>query len=280
MQAIHPANDEQRKLWNSSGAQAWIELQELIDQVFKPFVDLLLEVTATGSVRRVLDVGCGTGGTTLAVARRLGREGCCVGIDISEPLIAAARSRADRESTPAKFIHADAQTYAFEPTSCDALISRFGVMFFDDPVGAFTNLRQAARDGAEFRFVAWRDASENPFMTTAERAAVAFLPNIPPRVPDAPGQFAFADRHRVASILESAGWVDIDVEPIDITCTLPEKHLVHYFTHMGPLSRILPQADEATRLQVIQTVRAAFDSYVRGTEVRFTAACWVVRARR
>ena len=154
---------------------------------------------------RVLDVGCGTGSTTLAVARRLGAKGRCIGIDISEPMIAAARARAEREGTPASFIRADAQTHAFEPASFDMIISRFGVMFFDDSVRAFANLRRAARDDAELRFIAWRSAAENPFMTTAERAAAPLLPNLPARRPDAPGQFAFADRRRVYSILEESG---------------------------------------------------------------------------
>jgi ubiquinone/menaquinone biosynthesis C-methylase UbiE len=279
MPATSAANDEQVKLWNSTGAHAWIELQEMLDRMFEPLADLLAEVASTAGVRRVLDIGCGTGGTTLAIARRLGADGCCVGVDISEPLLAAARRRVAQESAPAKFIRADAQTYEFEPAGFDALVSRFGVMFFDDPVKAFANLGRAARAGAELRFVAWRSAAENPFMTTAERAAAAYLPNIPPRVPDAPGQFAFADQHRVNSILEKAGWVDVDVKPIDVACTVEEKHLVPYFTKMGPLGRILPQAEEATRRQVIQTVRAAFESYVHGAEVRFTAACWLVRTR-
>ena len=146
---------------------------------------------------RVLDVGCGTGSTTLAVARRLGAKGRCIGIDISEPMIAAARARAEREGTPASFIRADAQTHAFEPASFDMIISRFGVMFFDDSVRAFANLRRAAKQTPSLRFIAWRSAAENPFMTTAERAAAPLLPNLPARRPDAPGQFAFADRDRV-----------------------------------------------------------------------------------
>ena len=152
-------------------------------------------------------------------------------------------------------------------------------MFFDDPVRAFANLRRAARDDAEFRFIAWRSAAENPFMTTAERAAAPLLPNLPARRPDAPGQFAFADRRRVHTILEESGWAEIDIQPIDVACTLPENEL-------GPLpdparSRrsILQDVDDRTRTQVIETVRAAFDPYVHGSEVRFTAACWMVGAR-
>jgi SAM-dependent methyltransferase len=279
MDVTHQTDDEQTRLWNGVAGRAWVEAQELLDQMFKPFEDLLVEAVSAGSGGRVLDVGCGTGSTTLAVARLLGAKGRCIGIDISDPMIAAARARAERESTPASFIRANAQLHAFEPASFDMIISRFGVMFFDDPVRAFANLRSAARHDAEFRFVAWRSAAENPFMTTAERATAPLLPNLPARRPEAPGQFAFADRRRVSSILEESGWAEIDIQPIDVACTLPEKELVRYLTRLGPVGLILQEADDRTRTQVIETVRAAFEPYVHGAEVRYTAACWMVSAR-
>jgi SAM-dependent methyltransferase len=279
MDATHQSNDEQTTLWNGPAGRAWVETQELIDQALKPFEDLLIEAVSAGSGGRVLDVGSGTGSTTLAVARRLGAKGRSIGIDISEPMIAAARARAQRDGTPASFIRADAETHPFEPASFDMIISRFGVMFFDDPVRAFANLRRAARNGAELRFVAFRSAAENPFMTTAERAAAPLLPNLPARRPDAPGQFAFADRRRVCSILEQSGWAEIDIRPLDVACTLPEQGLMRYASRLGPVGLILQEADERTRTRVIKTVRAAFDPYVHGPEVHFTAACWWVGAR-
>ena len=275
------ANDtarEQATLWNGAAGRAWVETQELLEQLFKPFEDPLVEVVCAGSGGRVLDVGCGTGCTTLAAARRAGERGRCTGIDISEPMIAAARARAERECTPAEFICADAQTHTFEPGSFETIISRFGVMFFHDPVQAFGNLRRSATEGARLRFAAWRSAADNPFMTTAERAAAPLLPNLPARRPDAPGQFAFADPRRVEGILEESGWGEIDIRPMDVVCTLPEPDLVQYLTRLGPVGVALQEADEGTRTLVIQTVRAAFEPYVHGPEVRFTAACWMVSA--
>jgi len=279
MNVERQADDEQTKLWNGHAGRAWVETQELLDLMLKPLEDLLIEAVSAGSARRVLDVGCGTGSTTLAIARLLGAQGRCTGIDISDPMITAARARAERESTPAGFILANAQTHAFEPASFDMIISRFGVMFFDDSVQAFANLRRASEDGAELRFIAWRSPSENPFLTTAERAAAPLLPNLPARRTDAPGPFAFADQRRVHRILEESGWAGIDIRPTDVACTLPEKELVRYLTRLGPLGLILHEADDRTRTQVIATVRAAFDPYVHGAEVRFTAACWMVSAR-
>lgn len=270
---------EQNRLWNGPSGQAWVALQEQLDGLFEPFERRLAEEVVAASKRQVLDIGCGTGATTLAVARRLGANGRAVGIDISEPMLATARARAQREGAAATFICANAQTYAFEPASFDMFISRFGVMFFDDPVRAFANLRHAAKSGAEFRAIAWRSPAENPFMTTAEHAAAPLLPNMPPRRPDGPGQFAFADAARVRRILEESGWNGIDLRPLDIECVLPEKALSVYVTRLGPVGMLLQDADEATRARVIEVVRAAFDPYVRGDEARFTAACWMIAAR-
>jgi SAM-dependent methyltransferase len=279
MTATQRANDEQTKLWNGDAGLAWVEAQEFLDAMFRPIEGLLVEEVLGASARRVLDIGCGTGSTTLAVARRLGANGRCVGVDISEPMLAVARARAERERIQASFIGADAQTYAFETAAFDVIISRFGVMFFDDFVAAFANLRSAARAGGETRLVAWRSAAENPFMTTAERAAAPLLPNLPARVPDAPGQFAFADRKRVLGVLEQSGWVEIDVRPFDAVCTFPEKDLVRYVTRLGPLGRVIHETDEQTRQRVVATVRRAFEPYVHGDAVRFDAACWMIAAR-
>jgi SAM-dependent methyltransferase len=272
-------DNEQARLWKGAAGRAWVDLQASLDQIFKPFEDLLVEAVSLGPGGRILDVGCGAGGTTLRVARVLGAQGRCVGIDISEAMIAAARSRATEEGTTATFLCANAQTHRFEPGSVDLLISRFGVMFFEDPFRAFANLRHAAAENAELRFIAWRSEAENPFMTTAERAAAPLLPNLPARQIDAPGQFAFANGERVHKILEESGWADIDIRPIDIGCTLPETELIPYFTRLGPVGRILQETDDRTRAHVIHSVRAAFDPYVHGAEVRFTAACWMISAR-
>ncbi|MFI7415068.1 class I SAM-dependent methyltransferase [Streptomyces sp. NPDC049627] len=279
MNVPHGTDDEQAARWNALAGHAWVEMQPVLDGMFQPFEDLLVEAVTPAPGSRVLDVGCGTGGTTLAVARRLGAVGHCVGVDISEPMITVARARAEREGTPATFLHADAQDHAFEPAAFDAVISRFGVMFFHDPVRAFANLRRAVKDNARLRFIAWRSAEENPFMTTAERAAAPLLPDLPARRADGPGQFAFADSGTVRHVLEKSGWTGIDIRPVDVECTLPESELVRYFTRLGPLGQVLPETDERTRARVVETVRAAFDTFVQGAEVRYTAACWLVDAR-
>ena len=264
--------------WNANAGGAWVEAQASIDRMFEPLEQLLVDAIAAGAPRRVLDVGCGTGGTTLAAARRLGANAECVGVDIAEPMIAAARARAEREGAPASFVLADAETHAFEPASFDAVMSRFGVMFFEDPVRAFTNLRSAARDGATLRAIVWRSPEENPFMTTAERAAAPILPDLPPRVPDAPGQFGFANARRVQRILSESGWHEIDIQPVDVVCTFAATELTRYATRFGVVGRALENADDGTRARVVEVVRDAFAPYVHGDEVRYDAACWMIGA--
>jgi hypothetical protein len=116
-------------------------------------------------------------------------------------------------------------------------------------------------------------------MTTAERAAAPFLPELPVRRPDEPGQFAFADPERVHRVLAESGWAGIHFQPVDVVCTLPEKDLVTYFSRLGPLGTVLPEADERTRSEIVEAVRPAFDPFVEGADVRYTAACWMVSAR-
>ncbi len=271
--------DDQAALWNGPSGNAWIDAQETLDQMFRSIEDLLVDRVARGAKARVLNVGCGTGGTTIAIARRLGAGSHCVGVDISEPMIEAARGRAERQHSPARFICANVQRHAFEAASVDAIVSRFGVMFFDAPVEAFRNLLRAATHDADMWLVVWRGPAENPFMTTAERAAAPLLPALPPRRPDAPGQFALADRQRTARILEESGWASIDIQPIDVACTFPEAELNRYLTRLGPVGRVMQDLDDRTRTQVAALVRTAFGPFVHGAEVRFTAACWMISAR-
>ncbi|AQV92322.1 SAM-dependent methyltransferase [Cupriavidus necator] len=278
-QRISINGGDQAALWNGPSGHAWVEEQAVLDDMLRPLEDLLVEAVGKTSARHVLDVGCGTGSTTLALARRLGAQGQCTGIDISEPMLATARTRAQRDGSTASFIRADAQDYAFAPASFDMIVSRLGVMFFSDPVSAFANLRQAAMPDATLHCIAWRSAAENPFMTTAERAAAPLLSNLPPRQPGAPGQFAFGDRERVLSILQASGWHEIEIQPIDIACTLPAPALVGYLSRLGPVGLALRDTDADTRSRVVDTVRAAFEPYVHGATVRYTAACWIIAAR-
>ena len=233
-----------------------------------------------GEGGRVLDIGCGAGATTLAMARRLGPSGLCLGVDISGPLVEAAKARAAAmELSSAAFLQADAQTHGFEPQRFDAVISRFGVMFFDDPQAAFTNIRRAARPKAKLTFVAWRSPAENPFMTVAARAAAPFLPALPTPEPDAPGPFGLADADRMRRILDASGWSAIDIRPIDEPLSIAEEDLLPYVTKIGPVGLALKDADETTRARTTEALRAAVEPFVSNGAARYTGASWLVSAQ-
>ncbi|MCS4279123.1 class I SAM-dependent methyltransferase [Stenotrophomonas rhizophila] len=270
----------QHALWNGPAGEAWVEAQRILDQMFAPLATHLLEAIPPGDDLHVLDVGCGTGAVALAIAGQLGPQGRVTGVDISAPMIALARERAQRAGLAVDFIVADAQQHAFAPGSLDRIVSRFGVMFFDDPVQAFGQLQRAAKRGGELQALAWRRPDENAFMTTAERAAAPWL-QLPPRSPGAPGQFAFADQARVEQMLSDGGWEDIEVLPLDVVCRIDRADLATYVALLGPVGSALraPDLDGATRTQVLEAVMAAFAPFIEGDAVTFTAACWEVRAR-
>jgi SAM-dependent methyltransferase len=261
--------DEQRELWDGPAGDAWVAAQGATDAMFAPLAAKLAEAVRPGD--RVLDVGCGAGATTRAVAAAGAQA---TGVDVSRALIAAARAH----GTTAEYIVADAGTYAFAPAAVDLVVSRFGVMFFDDPVAAFANLRRATRDGGRLRAITWRAQSENRFMTVAGEAARSLLPDLPRPPADGPGQFAFADAQRVAGILGAAGWSAVEHVPLDLELAMPASGLEVYLTRLGPLSRVLPTLEPEQRDHVVSVVRAAFDPFVDGDEVRFDVACWMLQA--
>lgn len=273
-------NQDQSANWNTASGATWVAMQPVLDRILAPYEGLVVDAGFPGEGGRVLDIGCGAGATTLAMARRVGAGGRCVGLDISGPLVAAARARAAADGLGnASFIKGDAQTQKFEQGDFDAVISRFGVMFFDDPVAAFANIRRAARPGAGLAFAAFRSPAENDFLTTAPRAAAPLLPDLPVTRPDAPGQFAFADGDRVRSILEDSGWLAVELKPVDLPCTVDEGDLTAYVTRLGPVGAALREADAATALKVRDALRQAFARFVDAGVAHFTTACWLATAR-
>lgn len=267
-------NSDQAELWNGVAGRNWVRKQSLLDGMFQSLESLLSE--AATQARSVLDIGCGAGAVTLAIARA---GSPCTGVDISEPLITLARDRA-REVPRARFVVADAQTHDFEPKTYDRIVSRFGVMFFQDPARAFANISAASRSGASLDLIAWRGPEENPFMTTAERAAKGLMPEPPHRVPNAPGQFGLADPIFTQSVLETAGWRDVELQALDVKCRISDADLNEYATTMGPVGIMLQSADEATHAMVSEAVLKGFAPFISEGSVRFNAACWRISGRK
>lgn len=272
-----PLPVSQKAMWQGDSGRAWVEAQDLLDGLFAPIEAHLVRIAAEAAPEALIDVGCGTGATTLAMARATGARG--VGLDISEPMLGLARSRAEASGLDVSFITGDAQREPLESGAFDLLASRFGVMFFDDPAAAFANLRTAARAGAGLHFVAWRGPAENDFMTAGERAAAPLLPPAPMRKGDEPGPFGLASADRTARLLREAGWGGIEIDPIDFTCVMPRDRLEDYYTRVGPVVKPLATSEPAFREKLKAAVEEGFAPFVDGDAVRFPAACWTIRAR-
>ncbi len=273
------ASTDQETYWNGRGSDSWITLQELLDATFIGFTKHLESITEELSPRDLLDIGCGTGSTTLAAARVKGKAGSCHGLDISKPMLKLANERAAKEKSPVEFIHGDAQHYKFPQHKYDLLISRFGVMFFSDNLAAFSNLRRATGQNGQTCFVAWRTADENEFLSAAERAAAPFFPDLEPRRDNVPGPLGLADRDRTQAILEKSGWAHVNIAPLDIECRFPKSKLVDYITLMGPLGQYLKQRPGDVANEAMEAVKAAYDKFIVADDVVFNAACWEIRAK-
>ncbi len=275
-------NAEQIEYWNSSQAQKWVALQERLDALIEPFGALAIERAELSLRDRVIDVGCGCGATSLALAERVGPFGRVLGIDVSAIMLERARERAQREGAPqAEFENADAQTHAFEAGEWDCAYSRFGVMFFADPTRAFANLRTALRRGGRVSFACWRSFPENPWMTVPFAALATFLAPPPPPPPGAPGPFSFGDPERVRGILDGAGFEKVELAPHDGSLTLGNDldEAVGFTLSMGPASRLLENASAAERTRAERVVRAALAPHASGGAVSLSGAIWLVTAR-
>jgi SAM-dependent methyltransferase len=250
----------------------------MMDAQLGPIAEVAMQLVDVRPGERVLDVGCGCGGTTLELARRVGESGEVVGVDLSGPMLELARERA--AGTPGvEFRQADAQTADLGEQRFDLIFSRFGVMFFADPVAAFTNLRRTLAPGGRLGFVCWQEVRKNPFMFEPTVAAAPFVPLPTPAEPGAPGPFAFADAERVRSILEGAGFERVEIEPWsgDIGAGTIEEALPFFF-EIGPLSAALRDADAGPELveKVRASVREVLVRYETPDGVRMPVNLWLV----
>lgn len=279
----HAANADQTEFWNSAPGQRWVTYQEALDQRLAPMTEALMERAGVCSGEAVIDVGCGAGTTTLQLAAAVGAHGSVLGVDISEPLLAAARRRVLQSGqTTVRLLRADAQTHRFERACHDRVVSRFGVMFFDDPVGAFANLGSALRPGGRLAFASWGPLEENPWFVLPLEVAVPRLGPPEPQPPRAPGPLALSEPDYVDQILTAAGFAEVRVDRVNshlpgARSTREEAELMSLF---GPLSRLLRErgADEATRAALVADLAGRLTPYATADGVRLPAAVHLVTA--
>lgn len=277
------ANTAQAEHWNSGeGVAHWINNQARYDRMYEPFTTMIRDAAGLRPGSHVLDVGCGCGGTTLAAARLIA-PGQAVGIDLSGPMLARARTDAEAAGLGnAVFQQGDAQVHHFEPARFDAVISRFGTMFFADPVAAFANIRSATRPTGRLVFVCWQPLGSNQWLLVPGAALAEHVPPADFGSGDGPGMFAFADPDRLRPILATAGWRDIEITSEHASILVGGGGSVDDavgFLRTASMGRtMLAGADADTVDRAVASVRATLAPYADADGVRMGAAVWLVQA--
>jgi len=274
------ANQDQVDFWNGRMGHEWVVLQERMDANLSAIHQVLMPFAAPRAGEAVLDIGCGTGTTSMALADAVGPNGRVTGLDVSREMLGLARLRGQGRAN-LDFVESDASQAAFQP-EYDLLFSRFGVMFFDDPAAGFANMRKAAKPGGRIAFACWRTPQENLWASAPMAAAKPFLPDAAPPDPLAPGPFALADAARVRAILEQAGFKDVRIEKFDGVMDMGRDLdlAAAQMLRIGPVARAAAELGEASKVKITAAVRDALGRFVRADgSIAPPVACWLVGAR-
>jgi len=269
-------NQPQIDYWNGQAGETWVRAQQRLDTMLEDLSAAAIAKANPQPGERAIDVGCGCGATTQALAQ----AGASVwGIDISGPMLAHAKQRL-AEVTNVAFAQTDAATQALTPDHA-LIFSRFGIMFFDDPVAAFENLRTGLTSDGRLVFMCWQAPRDNPWVSIGGRAIAPFLPEAEPVDPKAPGPFAFADTDYVRGILEAAGYADINVESVTMDLCVGENldAAMEFQAEVGPMARVLAELDGDARQRAMDAARAALEPFVTPDGIVLGAAAWLVSAR-
>ncbi len=291
MDAAAPENAGQVEYWNGEAGLRWARSQDGMDRAFQPLTAALIERAAPCPGERAADIGCGCGDLSLMLADRLGTEGRVLAVDVSRPMLEQARARqqalAGEVRAAIQWQEADAAAWPFPEGGFDLLTSRFGVMFFADPVTAFRNMRRALRPGGRLVMLCWRPMQDNAWVAVPRAAMLQVVPAPEPMPPHAPGPFAFADAARVGAILAQAGFTAVASVGVDaaLDTAAPGSadaaaldDAVRFATESGPASALLRDVDDALRERAVAAVRAALRGHAGAGRASLDAACWLFTA--
>ncbi len=278
----HDQNADQIAYWNGPSGQRWADRQQSQETLLAPVLDLLIDRARPKVGERIIDIGCGSGSTTIAFADKVGAAGLVLGVDVSTPMLARARQSAPKQA-PVDFALADATVYPFAAASFDLVVSRFGVMFFADPALSFANIRKALRPSGRLAFACWRDPRDNPWLMLPLQQVYRHAPKLPQQGPEDPGPFAFASEARVQRILGEAGFSGVAMERCDLSLDIAIgrglEAAVEGALDIGPASRALQDQPAEVREASKNSIREALAPFARGQAVPLAGSIWIVTAR-
>ena len=278
------ANAAQRRYWNTVAGPRWVASPGFRERRNQESLALLLARLSLTGGESVLEIGCGTGALTQPLAAAVGEHGCIVAVDISEPMLGAARQRiAESGLRNVSLLSGDAQVFAFEPAAFDLATSRMGVMFFADPAAAFRNIKGALKPAGRLVFACWAPLAENRHWLISYDIALRHLGPPAPLPANDPGPLAFGNPDYIRRVLTAAGFADIMVDRAHPTIIggNPEEE-ARQAVAMGPTARLIEEKkpDEATRQTIAREIEAAFATQAAAGPIRLPATIFLVAARR
>jgi SAM-dependent methyltransferase len=276
-------NASQIEKWDGPGGQHWVAEAQRYDRMTYSFGERVIEAAAPGPGERVLDVGCGNGAVALAVSALVAPGGSVMGVDISGPMLAYARQRAEQaQIASVSFRQGDAQVYPLPQASFDAAVSRFGMMFFDDPVAAFANIGRALRPGGRIAFTCWRDLTVNDWLMVPARAALQHVPMPDLGQPGAPGPFSLADPERVHQVLRDAAFTQTAVEEIARPMPMGSSadDVLAFMRGTEMAQALMAGVAPGTAERAWDAVKAALQAHAEPGGITLGGSAWLVTARR
>ena len=279
--SIEIVNAEQAAAWDGQDGDDWTEHEEQYNASGRRHTSRLIDAAQIRPSDQILDVGCGCGESTRRAAR-IAVDGGALGVDLSSRMLARARERSQAEGvTNARFERGDAQVYLFDADAFDLSISRFGVMFFGDPVAAFQNVRRALRPGGRIAFLTWQPLARNEWMLEIQGALAAGR-DLPRPPAGAPGPFGLSDLDAVQRIFAEAGFEDVNLQSVaePITLGVDAEDAFAFVRSLGVTRGMLRDVDADTAARALEALRATIDAHHTGEGVRFGSAAWLITGRR
>ena len=276
-------NLKQKEFWSGSGGDVWVNKQSEMDIMLNPLGTKAISKLDLSKATKIIDIGCGCGATTLEIAKQLG-EGEIIGVDISKPMLARAAKNASAQSlSNANFQVLDVQVDDM-PSDFDIAFSRFGVMFFEDPYQAFSNIYNSLKEKGQLSFVCWQNPSLNPWQSLSLLVIKEYL-DLPSPPPKSPGPFAFEDKNYISDILNQSNFKDIEIEDnqediVMFSGKSIEEACEDYLTINPVVTEMLKNSKEELKDEILQALILKFSEFHNGDGLLFPSATWIVTARK